>query len=242
MKSVRRNAIAVYAAGLSISIISFVALLKTDPFGLSDLSQNPELPAFFFSVAILLLSDRISAMMQFAENRELSEDIAEMVKSAHSVTSFRTPRDAIQYVNNRMGSLLSVESVSLNMEDEFSTTDDYLYRSEVYQNYLNLIAKNVSDGLIWKDIGDTYAEKKFSITRDQIIPEKTKGSFQTRIVGGSDPQITFLILGYRDGTKEVLFNWDYRSPGSEPAVLLSQDSLIVKMFSTHFANLWRSSN
>lgn len=242
MNGLKGSAIAVYAVGLFISLLSFVVLLKTDPFGLAKISQNPELPAFFFSIVILLLSDRVSAMMQFAENKEISNDIAEMIKSAHSVIAFRTPRDAIQYVNNRMSALLAVESVSLNLEEEFSTTDDYLYRSEEYEKYLVLIAKSVSSGLIWKDIGDKYAEKKFTTTRSMIDSTKSKGSFQTRTLTATGPQITFLILGYRDGTKEVLFNWDYRSPGNEPSVLLSRDSFIVKMFSTHFADLWRVSN
>lgn len=229
----------VYLVGLVLSLISFVILLKSDPLGLSEKSHNPELPAFFFSIVILMLSDRLATMIQLSESKALSEDIAEMVKSSHSVISFRTPRDAIQYVNNRMGALLSVESLSLNNDDEFSTTEDYLYRSSEYEKYINLIAKNVTSGLIWRDIGDKFAEKKFGQTAKKINTPSAKGSFQTKLLDNATPQITFLILGYRDGVKEVLFNWDYRSPGAEPAVLLSRDEKMVQMFSTHFADLWR---
>ncbi|WP_291441210.1 hypothetical protein [Desulfovibrio sp.] len=181
-------------------------------------------------------------MLQFVENKELSESIVSMIKNAHSVVTFRTPRDAILYVNNRMSFLLSVESVSLNLGEEFSTTDDYLYRSDEYKKYLLLIAENVEKGLIWRDIGDKYASKKFHITREHISTKNIKGSFQTRMIPISAPQITFLILGYRDGTKEALFNWDYLSPGAEPCVLLSRDSNIIQMFSYQFANLWRISS
>lgn len=238
----KKGAIRAYLIGLACSVVSFIVALKTDPLGLSKYSQNPELPAFFFSIVILMLSDRVAAMLQFAENKEISESIVNMIKNAHSVVAFRTPRDAILYVNNRMSSLLSVESVSLNLDEEFSTTDDYLYRSDEYENYLLLIAKNVENGLIWRDIGDKYAEKKFHHTREHISKKCIKGSFQTRMIPTNMPQITFLILGYRDGTKEALFNWDYLSPGAEPCVLLSRDINVVQMFSYQFANLWRISS
>ena len=237
-----KTAITIYAVGLLASLLSFIVMLRVDPFGLANLSQNPELPAFFFSIVLLMISDRVSAIVQFKENRELSEDIAEMVKSSHSVIAFRTPRDAIQYVNNRISSLLAVESTSLNMDEEFSTTEDYLYRSAEYEKFLDLIPKQVKEGLIWRDIGDQFAAKKFARLKTEIYPSKVKGSFQARILSETVPQITFLILGYRDGTKEVLFNWDYRAPGSEPTVLLSRDAAVVQMFATHFANLWRISS
>lgn len=235
----RKGAIIVYILGIACSIFSFIITLKTDPLGLSKYSQNPELPAFFFSVVILMLSDRISAMLQFAENKEISETIVNMIKSAHSVIAFRTPRDAILYINNRMSSLLSVESVSLNLDEEFSTTDNYLYRSDEYKKYLKFIAENVERGVIWRDIGDKYAEKKFSFIQENLSNKNIKGSFQTRMIFDYTPQITFLILGYHDGTKEALFNWDYLSPGAEPCVLLSRDTNIIQMFSYQFSNLWR---
>lgn len=238
----RKGAITVYIIGLLASVCSFIVTLKTDPFGLSQYSQNPELPAFFFSIVILMLSDRISAMIQFAENKKISDSIVNMIKNSHSVVAFRTPRDAILYVNNRIGSLLSVESVSLNLDEEFATTDDYLYRSEEYKKYLQLIAENVEKGLIWRDIGDKFAQKKFSITQKYLENKDIKGSFQTRMISNCGPQITFLILGYRDGTKEVLFNWDYLSPGAEPCVLLSRDANMIQMFSYQFSNLWRISS
>jgi hypothetical protein len=46
-------------------------------------------------------------------------------------------------------------------------------------------------------------------------------------------------LEYSDGSREVLFNWDFRGLGQDPIVLLSSDDKIIEMFNIHFNNLWR---
>lgn len=51
--------------------------------------------------------------------------------------------------------------------------------------------------------------------------------------------MNFILLEYRDGAKEVLFNWDFRSAGQDPTVLISRDRQIVEMFAIHYTMLWR---
>ena len=54
-----------------------------------------------------------------------------------------------------------------------------------------------------------------------------------------EPQVGFIILTYRDGTVEVLFNWDFREIPQDPVVLLSRDQEIISMFSAQYKGLWR---
>ena len=234
--------VGIYATGLILSIVAFIALLRTDPFGLANLSQNPELPAFFLSIVVLLVSDRISGLFQMQENKEQTKRLADLIKDSHSVVKFRTPRDAIQYISNRIDSLRSVENISVNTDDEFIDVDDYFYRSEQYDSFISSISSGVAKGLIWRDLGDKYAKKRFDKIGGLVAKKKSKGTYQYKLISHNEPQITFTIIQYHDGTREVLFNWDYRSPGAEPNVMLSRDEDLVTMFAIHFTILWKDSS
>ena len=66
-----------------------------------------------------------------------------------------------------------------------------------------------------------------------------KEHYQYKLIKQEEPQIGFIILTYRDGTVEVLFNWDFREIPQDPVVLLSRDQEIISMFSAQYKGLWR---
>lgn len=67
-----------------------------------------------------------------------------------------------------------------------------------YQQSFAKIAKNVNQGLTWKDIGDKSALERFKKI-DSQVSEKHKGNYQYKLIAQSEPQIGFVILTYKDG-------------------------------------------
>ena len=94
-------------------------------------------------------------------------------------------------------------------------------------------------GLLCKEIGDKHALQRF---RNTFNLTKKSDKYKYRLISHSEPQMNFIILEYKDGKKEVLFNWDFRGLGQDPIVLLSRDDKIVEMFYIHFNNLWESAS
>lgn len=75
---------------------------------------------------------------------------------------------------------------------------------------------------------------------NEHITERCKGHYQYKLITQSEPQIGFIILTYKDGTTEVLFNWDFRDIPQDPVVLLSRDQEILNMFAAQYKGLWRT--
>lgn len=229
--------------GIVLSLIAFFVLLKGDPFGLTRVSGNPEHTAFFVSIIVLLLTEKLASIQRKVENETIGNNIVEMVKSSHSVTQFRDPRSAIHYVRAQLPQLRDVENISVNMKEEIEHVDSQLYRASEYSDLKREIAQCVMNGLRWRDIGDQYAETRFSDIANMIIRESSQGIYKYKFLKHKEPQMTFIVLRYRNGSPtEVLFNWDYRQPGQEPIVLLSRDERIVQMYSIHFSNLWQTAS
>ena len=150
-----------------------------------------------------------------------------------------TPKSAWEYIINRLPVLEYVQNTSFNFEDETEQTNERLYDGNSYQQSYSKIAKYVNQGLIWKDIGDSSALERFKKI-DELIIEKSKGHYQYKLITQSEPQIGFIILTYKDGTTEVLFNWDFRDIPQDPVVLLSRDQEILDMFAAQYKGLWRT--
>ena len=149
-----------------------------------------------------------------------------------------TPKSAWEYIINRLPVLEYVQNTSFNFEDETEQTSERLYDGNIYQQSYSKIAKYVNQGLIWKDIGDSSALERFKKIDERII-EKSKGHYQYKLITQSEPQIGFIILTYKDGNTEVLFNWDFRDIPQDPVVLLSRDQEILNMFAAQYKGLWR---
>lgn len=153
------------------------------------------------------------------------------------MTKIGTPKSAWKYVIDRLPILEYVQNTSFNFDNEIEKTCKRLYDDDVYQESTNEIAKYVSKGLHWEDIGDGSAvERLRTITNG--IPKNAKGRYIFRLISHAEPQIGFILLTYKDGTTEVLFNWDFREIPQDPVVLSSRDHEIFNMFAAQYSGLW----
>lgn len=131
-----------------------------------------------------------------------------------------------------------VQNTSFNFEYENEESNERLYTNDVYQQSLKMIARYVNKGLKWNDIGDASAIERFRQI-DSSVTNTAKGRYNYKLITQSEPQIGFILLTYKDGTMEVLFNWDFRDIPQDPTVLLSRDYEIYTMFAAQYKGLWR---
>ena len=221
-----------------LSIVAFVLTYFLDPLKYSSQTALAAIPAFLLSVVILIIGQIINTHNEVENVTENSEIIYETVKNYLHVTKMGTPKSAWEYIICRLPSLEYVQNTSFNFEDENEQTTERLYSGETYQSSYNEIAKYVNQGLIWKDIGDSSAIERFRKINDKVN-KKNKEHYQYKLINQEEPQVGFIILTYRDGTVEVLFNWDFREIPQDPVVLLSRDQEIISMFSAQYKGLWR---
>lgn len=75
-----------------------------------------------------------------------------------------------------------------------------------------------------------------------IAAEGREQSIQCYRLRKPGPVMNFILLGYDDGTSEVLFGWGQRELGAPGAVFKSDDVELVKEFSTFYEVLVRASD
>lgn len=221
-----------------LSLVAFILTYFLDPLKYTTQSPLAAIPAFFLSIIILIVGQTITTHSEVAKVSAESEQINETVKSYLNITKIGTPKSAWEYVIQRLSILEYVQNTSFNFQDENEQTKERLYDAELYQQSIIKIAKQVNKGLIWKDIGDSTAIDRFRILDNQIA-DNCKGHYQYKTISQSEPQISFILLTYKDGTQEVLFNWDFRDIPQDPVVLLSRDQEIFSMFAAQYKGLWR---
>lgn len=221
---------------LILAVISFVFGTIIDPLKFDVLSA---IPAFLLSIVILLIGQILTIQSEVDKVSNESSEICSTVKNSIHVTKIGTPKKAWEYVVSRLAVLDYVQNTSFNYEDEIEQTEYRLYSADIYKKSIKDISNNIKRGLQWQDIGDLSAKDRFE-TISQLISNPTKGSYEYRFITQTDPQIGFIILTYTDGTKEVLFNWDFRDIPHDPIVLLSRDEDIINMFAAQHRGLWRS--
>lgn len=222
----------------TLSLIAFVLTYYLDPLKYSSQTALSAIPAFLLSVVILIIGQTINTHNEVENATEKSEIIYETVKNYLHITKMGTPKHAWEYIICRLPSLDCVQNTSFNFQDENEQTTERLYNGNVYQNSYDKIAKYVNQGLQWKDIGDSSAVNRFREIDNKII-DKSKKGYQYKIIKQEEPQIGFIILTYKDGQVEVLFNWDFRDIPQDPVVLLSRDQEIISLFSAQYKGLWR---
>lgn len=223
-----------------LSVLVYVITYYLDPLNFSAQSSLAALPAFFLSVIVLIIGQNIATHSEVEKAAESSELTQETVKNYLHIVKIGNPRNAWQYIIDRLPVLEYVQNTSFNFEDEEEQTAERLYDDFLYQQSLSKIAKAVNQGLKWKDIGDASAQKRFQEI-ERLISGKCKGHYQYKLISQSDPQISFALLTYNDGTNEVLFNWDFRDIPQDPVVLLSRDNEILNMFAAQYRGLLRTS-
>lgn len=223
-----------------LSIVSFVLTYFLDPLKYANQSALAAIPAFLLSIIILIIGQIVTTHNEIEKVSKDSERIYETVKNYLHITKLGTPKSAWEYIISRLPVLEYVQNTSFNFEDEIDQTTERLYDGISYQQSISAIAKHVNHGLIWKDIGDSSAINRFQSIHRCVTPNG-KGHYYYKILSSESPQIGFIILTYKDGSTEVLFNWDFRDIPQDPVVLMSRDQELLSMFAAQFKGLWRVS-
>lgn len=221
-----------------LALFSFVITYYIDPLNYSRNASMASIPAFLLSIIILVIGQIIAIHNEVEQVSIDSERIYETVKNYLNVTKLGTPQSAWKYIIDKLSILEYVQNTSFNFADEHELTNERLYDEDAYQQSFSEISKYISKGLYWKDIGDSSAIVRFRKMND-LIPNNSKGKYYFKLIQQSEPQIGFILLTYKDGTKEVLFNWDFRDIPQDPVVLLSRDEEIFNMFAAQYKSLWR---
>lgn len=221
-----------------LSLISFVLVYYLDPLNYGEHVSLAAIPAFLLSIIILVIGQIITIHNEVEKVSVDSERIFETVKNYLHVTKIGTPQSAWNYIIERLPILEYVQNTSFNFGNEQEESNERLYANDIYRQSLKLIARYINKGLKWNDIGDASALERFRQIED-LISNSAKGHYNYKLITQSEPQIGFILLTYKDGTMEVLFNWDFRDIPQDPTVLLSRDSEIFTMFAAQYKGLWR---
>ena len=246
MKVPERNVVKwiIILGGPFLSIVTFLVTYYVNPLDFNIHSPLSAIPATLFSIIVLLIGQNISTHFEIRNTSEYSDRIYKAVKDYLHVTSVGSPERAIEYINSRMPSLREVKNTSLNTKFETDRSTEKLYDTDIYFDLSKQIGMLTNRNLIWKDICDNLgiSRQRHINSIAQAHSRNKKHNYKYRIISHDEPQINFIILEYKDGVKEVLFNWDFRGLGQDPTVLLSRDDKIIEMFYLHFNNLWRKAS
>jgi hypothetical protein len=224
-----------------IALIAFLVNYWWDPLHLGSHQQSAAAPAFLFSALVLVLGQAITNALELKNATAYSDKIYNAIKDYLHVTPIGSPEEAINYVHSRLPALREVQNTCFTTRDEAERASEKLYETDIYDKLRQELPYHCGNGLIWKDIGDAVSAARLRQTRTvyATISRTKKNSYRFKLISHVDPQISFIILEYRDGAREALFNWDFRGNGQDPTVLISRDRQIVEMFAIHFTLLWR---
>lgn len=221
-----------------LSLISFVLVYYLDPLNYGEHVSLAAIPAFLLSIVILVIGQIITIHNEVEKVSVDSERIFETVRNYLHVTKIGTPQSAWNYIIERLPILEYVQNTSFNFDNEQEESNERLYANDIYQQSLKSIARYINKGLKWNDIGDASALERFRQI-ESLSSNSAKGHYNYKLITQSEPQIGFILLTYKDGIREVLFNWDFRDIPQDPTVLLSRDSEIITMFAAQYKGLWR---
>jgi len=223
--------------GPVLSLVAFVIMFYFDPLNFSQFKSISALPAFLLSIVILVIHHSIRNLSHIDRTKTHSQQMYEAVRYNLHVTILGSADVALNYLTSRLPSLREVKNTSFNVEMEIERSNEKLYNSKNYIYLVDAIINFTSKDLLWKDIGDKYSIERFRKVYNQ---DQNSGNYKYRLINSSLPIINFILLEFHDGKREVLFNWDYRSRGQDPIVMVSRESQIVEMFTIQFAHLWES--
>lgn len=227
-------------AGPLAALATFLITYFTDPLSFGGHDALAAIPAVLLAVVVLLIGQNVAAYRELERAANQSREIYEAVKDYLHVTKIGSPEAGMRYIASRLPILQEVRNTSFNIRGQTDRADDMYYGTDLYHDLSMAIARWSCKGLRWKDIGDPLAVDRFrEIYRAAHISSNTSSRYQYRLIKHNEPQLNFIVLGYEDGTSEVLFNWDFRNFGQDPVVLLSRDRDIVQMFVVQFEHLWR---
>ena len=225
-------------AGPAIALIAFVVGYWIDPL---SLKETKAIAAFFFSVLVLMIGQWLVTVTEIQKTASYSDRLYDAIKNYLHVTTVGSPEEALRYVQGRLPILREVQNTRLNTPEEEERSDEKLYASGAFEALLDDIPVYCRKDLIWKDLGDAKALPIFRQLHGRCGPLASERvpRYKFKLLSHAEPQINFILLEYKDGAKEVLFNWDFRGVGQDPTVLISRDRHIVEMFAIQFTLLWR---
>lgn len=226
--------------GPILSIVIFIVTYFSNAFNFAETQPLSAIPAVLFAMVILIISNNITTSLEIQKASAYSERICNAVKDNINVITLGTPESALEYIESKLSSLKEVKNTSFNIEKEIERANEKFYDTDIYSKLNQQISIYVSKGLMWKDIGDPYGiDRLREIHKNAIaLAKKNKNQYRYRLIKHNEPQLNFIILEYKNGTKEVLFNWDFRKTGGDPTVLISKNNNIVEMYAVHYDNLW----
>lgn len=225
-------------SGPILSLVTFFLSYLLDPL---DLKETKGIPSFFLSIIFLMIGQWFATIQELQKTTTHTDRLYAAIKNYLHVTPIGSPAEAFRYILGRMPVLCEVKNTSFNYEYETERADEKLYETEIYDEVSRNVSLLCCQQLLWKDIGDALALDRFRFIYENAL-QNSKGraiKYKYKIISHNEPQINFIILEYNDGTKEVLFNWDFRGMGQDPTVLISRDNHIVEMFTIQFNLLWR---
>lgn len=225
-------------AGPAVALIAFVIGYWIDPLGLKEAKG---VAAFFLSMLLLMIAQWLVTVTEIQKAAIYSDRLYDAIKNYLHVTTVGSPEEALRYIYGRLPALREVQNTRLNISEEVERSEEKLYESSAFEDLLVEIPVYCRKDLIWKDIGDSHALAGFRQLHGRCagIPSTNSTRYKYKLLSHVEPQINFILLEYRDGAKEVLFNWDFRSAGQDPTVLISRDQHMVEMFTIQFTMLWR---
>jgi hypothetical protein len=204
----------------------------------------PSLTDYTFMTFLLsiftLFHDQYSKIEKSLENtKEHSSRMSMDVKNHLRVIRLDKPaRTFNDYVIQRLNIIDAVKNTSFNKSDNHHEADENFNESVELKNAPNIISQSIYNGLKWYDIGDDIAKKRFKIWHeccDNASKTSSNGGYyRSVIVNNRVPYPNFLIITYKDGREEVLFNWDFRLNGIKPNVLVSNEKELIQFYCAQF--------
>jgi hypothetical protein len=220
------------------AIASFVIAYFVDPLNFGEHDPLAAIPAFLLAVVVLMIGQNVAAYRELERMAGSTRETRELVRTHLDVTKVGSPEEGIRYVASRLPLLQEARNTSFNVHGYTERANDMFYDTEPYGELSNAIAKWSGRRVRWRDVGDEFAVERLRRISSVSRANGHASHHQYKLIAKREPQINFVVLGYLDGTSEVLFNWDFRSLSQDPVVLLSRDRDIVNMFTVQFEHLW----
>lgn len=200
---------------------------------------NYSLTAFLLSI-FSLSHELYSKIQESLKNTEShSSEMSKDVKNRLQVIRLDKPAKTFEeYIISRLHIISHIKNTSFNKSNNYREANEYFNEPLELIDAPKLISQYINSGLKWQDIGDDIAKKRFNAWHNQC-DEATRSSikggyYKSSIINNQVPYPNFLIVVYKDGREEVLFNWDFRSQGVKPDVLVSNEKDLVHFYNSQF--------
>ncbi|QIL45602.1 hypothetical protein G7081_00125 [Vagococcus coleopterorum] len=206
---------------------------------------NYVLTVFLLSV-FALFHDQYSKTQTILKNtEETSNQVSLDVKNHLRVIRLDTPGKTFNdYIIKRLDIISEIRNTSFNVSADDRDANIYFNKTDTLKVAPEFVKSNIDNGLIWHDVGDKYAKKRFKTWHDYFYPEEqvtsSMGEYKSKLINPRVPYPNFLIITYKDARQEVLFNWDLRLNGTQPSVLVSNEDDLIQFYSAQFNLLYNN--